>query len=153
MDASQIRVKLKNFRDTLPEVRDRVIVDAIFSAVALIKRRLNSVRLSHTATSFGTYSSSYLKKRIKKLNDSNPNINFSFTNKMMRSTLPQIVSTSDDQVVISVEPRDPQRNEVMGYHDTRFKAPIILPSDEEIDLIVELFVDGIKNHFDNSINE
>lgn len=144
MTAAELRIKLKSFRETLPVVRDRILVDAVQSSVASIISRVISSRLNQDLTIFGIYSPSYLKKRIKNNKGSDPRINFSYTNQMWKSTVPQLINSDSQEVRIRVQPLDSDRKKVMGYHDNRF-GTILQPTDQEIDIIVDLFADGISD--------
>lgn len=149
MTTDELIIKLEKFNDTLPEVRDRLIMDAVFSTNAIVKRRIIGDRQSYTGTIFGIYSPKYLKQRIKKGKGSDPRINFSYTGKMLQSTQPFIVSTADDHVRVRIQPLDSQRKEVMGHHEKRF-GEIIQLSEVEVDGLVTDFAAGLQDHINSS---
>lgn len=133
-------------------MRDRVIIDAVYSAAALAKRRIIGNRENAEGTTFGIYSKNYLKKRIAKGKGPDPRINFSYTGKMWQSTTPVLTSSSEDQVHIRVAPLDSQRNKVMGYHDKKYDE-IMRLSDKEVALIIDLFHEELQNLIDSTIHE
>lgn len=149
MTVDQLIVKLENFNDALPDVRDKLILDAVFSVNALAKRRVIENRTNEEATIFGIYSEKYLKQRIKKGKGPDPRINFSFTGKMWQSTQPTISATSPTEVRIRIAPLDPGRNKVMGYHDKKY-GEIIALSKEELDIITEDFTAGLQEFINDS---
>ena len=145
MTTEEFVIKLKGFNDTFPEVRDKLIMDAVFSINAIAKRRVIDSRTSSEGTIFGLYSKDYLKKRIKKGKGSDPRINFSFTGKMWQSTQPVIRSSTPDEVRIHIAPLDSQRNKVMGYHDKKY-GEIIAISEKEIEELTQDFANGVQDH-------
>jgi len=150
MTTDEFIVKLKGFDETLPVVRDKLILDAVYSVNAIAKRRVIGNRLKHDGTIFGIYSPAYLKKRIAKGKGSDPRINFSFTGKMWQSTQPAIVATSPEEVRIRISPIDPDRNKVMGYHDNKY-GEIIELSDGELNTLTEDFTAGLQDHMNNTL--
>lgn len=151
MTTDDIVIKLEQFRSQMPVVRDRAIIDAVYSATALAKKRVINDRETSTGGVFGIYSKNYHKKRIAKGKGPDPRINFSYTGRMWQSTTPVIVSTDDDEVRIKVAPLDPQRNRVMGYHDKKYNEIMNL-SKKETDLIIELFHEELQNLIDDTIH-
>lgn len=150
MTVDELVIKLERFNETLPEVRDKLILDAVFSSAALAKRRVIGDKESADGAIFGIYSEKYLKQRIKKGKGNDPRINFSFTGKMWQSTQPHISASSDTEVRIRISPLDPQRNKVMGYHDKTY-GEIMALSQEEIDLIIEDFTAGLQDYIGSTI--
>lgn len=151
MTTDELIIKLESFNETLPEVRDKLILDAVFSSAALAKRRVIGNKENQDGAIFGIYSPEYLKRRIKKGKGPDPRINFSFTGKMWQSTKPVITSSTPDEVRIRISPLDPQRNKVMGYHDKKYNEIMSL-SDEEVNQILEDFNAGIQDFIDGTIH-
>ena len=151
MTTDELIIKLERFQETLPEVRDKLILDAVFSSAALAKRRVIGSKENQDGTIFGIYSPKYLKQRIKKGKGSDPRINFSFTGKMWQSTQPVISSSTPDEVRIRISPLDSQRNKVMGYHDKKY-GEIMALSKDEVDVIIEDFTAGLQDFIDNTIH-
>lgn len=149
MTVDEFVLKLKRFNHALPEVRDNLILDAVFASAAIAKRRVIGSRATHDGAIFGIYSPAYLKKRIKKGKGPDPRINFSFTGHMWKTTQPFITSSSEDEVRIRVAPVDKGREKVMEYHDKRFGEVIEL-ADEEIKLIEQHFEEGLQEFINNS---
>lgn len=150
MRVDEFVIKLKSFSDALPEVRDKLIIDAVFASAGLAKRRVIGSRETHSGGIFGIYSPAYLKKRISAGKGSDPRINFSYTGKMWQSTQPVIVSSTDQEVRIRIAPLDSQRNKVMGYHDERF-GEIIQLSAEEIEIIKDDFILGLQDLMNSTL--
>lgn len=149
MTTDELIIKLEGFRDTLPEVRDKLILDAVYSAAALAKRRVISGRESQDGAIFGIYSEKYLKLRIKKGKGADPRINFSFTGKMWQSTQPEIISSTPEELRIRIWPLDGQRNKVMGYHDKKYNEIMAL-SQEEVGIIIDDFHAGMHDFISSS---
>lgn len=149
MTTSELIIKLERFAETLPEARDKIILDSVHSSAALAKRRVIGSKETHDGTIFGIYSPAYLKKRIKNNKGADPRINFSYTGKMWQSTLPVITSSTPEEVRIRIAPLDSQRNKVMGYHDKKY-GEIIQLSKEEVKLIIDDFHKGLQDYI-NSI--
>lgn len=148
MSTDEFLVVLERFNDTLPAKRDELILLAIHDINAIAQRRIIGSRANATGTIFGIYSPAYLKKRIKSGKGADPRINFSFTGEMWKTTKPRIIQTSDDQVTVRVQPAREDRKEVMAIHDERF-GEILALSDEETDLLIEFFIEGVQEHLDN----
>lgn len=149
MTTEQLIVKLEMFSETLPEVRDKLILDAVFESAALAKRRVIGNRLNQDGAIFGIYSEKYLKQRIAKGKGANPFINFSYTGKMWQSTQPEVVSSTPEELRIRIWPLDSQRNKVMGYHDKKYNEIMAL-SQEEVDLIIDDFHIGMQEFIGSS---
>lgn len=150
MTTDEFIIKLENFTDTLPEVRDRLIRDAVASVVEIAETRIIERRENASGTVFGLYSKNYLKKRIAKGKGSDPRINFSFTGKMWQSNQPVIVSSTPDEVRVHIAPLDPERNKIMGYHDKKY-GEIIGLSEKEIEIITEDFIAGVQEHMTKTL--
>lgn len=144
MTTDELILKLERFNETLPEVRDKLILDAVYSSAALAKQRVINDRTNQDGTIFGIYSEKYLKLRIKKGKGADPRINFSFTGKMWQSTQPELISSTPEELRIRIWPLDGQRNKVMGYHDKKYNEIVAL-SQEEVDLIIEDFTAGLQD--------
>jgi len=150
MTVDDFIIKLEGFNDTFPEVRDKLIMDAVFSANAIAKRRVIDDRQNVNGTSFGIYSKAYLKKRIKEGKGSDPRINFSYTGQMWQSTQPVIKSSNDEEVRVHIAPLRPDRNLVMGYHDKKY-GEIIELSTKEIDELTGDFMSGVQDHMNKTL--
>lgn len=149
MTVDELIIKLEGFQEALPDVRDKLILDAVFSSAALAKRRVIGSRSTHDGAIFGIYSPKYLKKRILSGKGSDPRINFSYTGKMWQSTQPHITSSTPEEVRVRINPLDPQREKVMGYHDKKY-GEIIAMSQEEVDIIIEDFTEGLQDFINSS---
>lgn len=145
MNSRDFVIKLTQFRDSLPAIRDKLFLDAVFSAAALVKARVIRAREKNTGDIFALYSPKYLKKRIKEGKGEDPRINFSFTAKMWQSTQPYITESSDEKLVVHVQPLDTDRARIMGFHDKRF-GPILALNQEEIDVVRTEFAAGLQDH-------
>lgn len=144
MTTDELIIKLEGFRDTSPEVRDKLIIDSVYSAAALAKQRVINDRTNQDGVIFGIYSEKYLKLRIKKGKGADPRINFSMTGKMWQSTQPEIISSTPEELRIRIWPLDGQRNKVMGYHDKKYNEIVAL-TQEEVDIIIDDFHLGMQD--------
>ena len=149
MRVDELIVKLENFNNALPEVRDKLMLDAVYASAALAKRRVISDRTTQDGTIFGIYSEKYLKLRIKKGKGADPRINFSMTGKMWQSTQPEIISSTPEELRIRIWPLDGQRNKVMGYHDKKYNEIMSL-SQGEVDIIIQDFEAGLQDFISSS---
>lgn len=149
MTTDELIIKLERFSETLPEVRDKLILDAVYIAADTAKNRVISGRTNQDGTIFGIYSEKYLKQRIKKGKGADPRINFSYTGKMWQSTQPEITSSTPEELRIRIHPLDGQRNKVMGYHDKTYNEIMSL-SQEEVDLIIDDFHIGLQEFIGTS---
>lgn len=150
MTTDELIIKLENFNNALPEVRDKLILDAVFSSSALAKRRVIGNRENEEGAIFGIYSPQYLKKRIREGKGTDPRINFSFTGKMWQSTQPFISASSLSEVRIKIKPLDQQREKVMGYQEKKHGEVIAL-SKEEVQIITEDFAAGLQEFINDTI--
>ena len=149
MTTGEFVITLEKFRDALPNVRNKLILDSVFTAVDKLEKRVIKRRENAEGLTFGNYSPAYLKKRIAAGKGADARINFSYTGKMWQSTQPFIVESSDEQVRVRVQPTDDQRREIMGIHDARFNK-ILRLNQEEINVVAEDFASGLADFVQES---
>ena len=124
MQFNEFKEKWLLFMDEYKRERVSIPLRAALTASSIAKNRVVETGRSSTGSVFGVYAKS-TQRRKKRSNRANlssfPNINFSQTNKMWRTTLPQIEKVSDNRVTITIKPTDSQRAKIMEYHNKRFE--------------------------------
>lgn len=139
----------QKFREAEKLYRDyRVngLMAAAFDAADTAKNRVINKRVDDTGSIFDTYDPDYFEQKKSK-KSSDDRINFSDTNRMWATTLPQVVEVNANNIKIIIKPTDPDREEVMGYHDLRFGKSIITLSPEEIAEIIKDYEEGAEDIF------
>lgn len=124
--------------------RVRYALEASMDITALAKTRIINLRVNEFNEAFGIYAdSTWRQKQAKK--DGNRAINFSETNRMWESTIPQIEEITGDYVSIVIKPSDPGRAEVFGFHQERF-GPLMVLNDRETAIFLQIYEAKLLKH-------
>lgn len=134
---------IKELKEKYQTYRTNGLVEAAFDSTASAITRIQNDRLDDTGSIFGTYSVNYFKSKKAKLSSDN-RINYTETNLMFSTTLPQVLEVTRDNVVIIIAPTNENRKEVMSYHDERHGRPIMTLSILEQEEIIENYNQGFK---------
>lgn len=139
MSLRQLALEFDQSVKKYQELRVKRALEAAFDVTALAKSRVINRRVDHQDEIYGIYSDFTFKRKIKHSNDRR--INFSDTNRMWASTLPEVIFADEKIIIIEIKPRDPNRLEVMDEHEERFGKPLIALNEAELDEFLELYGD------------
>lgn len=152
MNFREFRNKFKSFQDEWEVKRQTIPLEATITAISIAIDRVVNTGKSSTGSVFGVYkgSTQRSKKREKRTRSPFPNINFSDTNLMFKTTIPKVTKVTTEEVVISSEPSDPNRAKVMGYHNKRFassKGKIVALNTTEKQNLINDYKDELLSTF------
>lgn len=147
-NSEEIRQQLKEAISAWPQQRIVIALAAMQDAVALAIDRIINRGENSRGGIFGEYADSTKRRKQSsgRAQPSFPNINFSDTNRMWRTTQARVLSTTKTEITLVIEPFDNNRREVFGYHEERFAddngGSIVALNDEEELIIIEDYQDA-----------
>ena len=137
MSLREISGEYKRAAIRIQQNRANNALAAMGDTLALVKTRIINRRVDEFGEAYGVYADSTWKAKQAK-DSSNRSINFSETNRMWETIFPKLQTQTADYLEFVFESIDPERNDIFGYHESRFGGLIALSSDERT-MLTEIY--------------
>lgn len=125
--------------------RDRECLQISTEFKALIQLRIQTRGDNYQALPFSPYTPGHSNRRAK-LGYQTEYVDFTMTGRLWANVIPQIESSTAQQTTVEIKARSPE-NQIKLQGAVRKRGNILLPAQDEIDLLLRLNTERIRKYF------